>query len=76
MGKMEGYCSTGKSPQWAAVLVEEEEEEEEEEELEAIVFLFVVFYQDLCGGLRRTANNFFYDTRSQGKGSNPWTFRI
>jgi len=31
--KMEGYCSTGQSPQWAVMpLVEEEEEEEEEEE--------------------------------------------
>jgi len=29
---MEGYCSTGQSPQWAVVLMEEEEEEEEEEE--------------------------------------------
>jgi hypothetical protein len=29
---MEGCCSTGQSPQWAAVPVEEEEEEEEEEE--------------------------------------------
>jgi hypothetical protein len=29
---MEGYCSTGQSPQWAVVPVEEEEEEEEEEE--------------------------------------------
>jgi hypothetical protein len=28
---MEGYCSTGQSPQWAVVPVEEEEEEEEEE---------------------------------------------
>jgi hypothetical protein len=28
MGKMEGYCSTGQSPQWAVVPVEEEEEEE------------------------------------------------
>jgi hypothetical protein len=27
---MEGYCSTGQSPQWAVVPVEEEEEEEEE----------------------------------------------
>jgi hypothetical protein len=26
-GKMEGYCSTGQSPQWAVVPVEEEEEE-------------------------------------------------
>jgi hypothetical protein len=26
---MEGYCSTGQSPQWAVVPVEEEEEEEE-----------------------------------------------
>jgi hypothetical protein len=25
---MEGYCSTGQSPQWAVVLMEEEEEEE------------------------------------------------
>jgi hypothetical protein len=28
---MEGYCSTGQSPQRAVVPVEEEEEEEEEE---------------------------------------------
>jgi hypothetical protein len=28
---MEGFCSTGQSPQWAVVPVEEEEEEEEEE---------------------------------------------
>jgi hypothetical protein len=28
--KMEGYCSTGQSPQQAVVPVEEEEEEEEE----------------------------------------------
>jgi hypothetical protein len=27
---MEGYCSTGQSPQWAVVPVEEEEEEEKE----------------------------------------------
>jgi hypothetical protein len=27
-GEMEGYCSTGQSPQWAVVPVEEEEEEE------------------------------------------------
>jgi len=26
---MEGYCSTGQSPQWAVVRMEEEEEEEE-----------------------------------------------
>jgi hypothetical protein len=32
--KMEGYCSTGQSPQWAVVPVEEEEEEEEDEEEE------------------------------------------
>jgi hypothetical protein len=31
---MEGYFSTGQSPQWAIVLVEEEEEEEVEEEEE------------------------------------------
>jgi hypothetical protein len=30
MGKMEGYCSTGQSPQRAVVPMEEEEEEEEE----------------------------------------------
>jgi hypothetical protein len=28
-GKMEGYYSTGQSPQWAVVPLEEEEEEEE-----------------------------------------------
>ena len=27
--KVEGYCSTGLSPQWAVVPMEEEEEEEE-----------------------------------------------
>jgi hypothetical protein len=27
--KMEGFCLTGQSPQWAVVPVEEEEEEEE-----------------------------------------------
>jgi ribosomal protein L12E/L44/L45/RPP1/RPP2 len=32
--KMEGSCSTGRSPQWAVVPVEEEEEEEGEEEEE------------------------------------------
>jgi hypothetical protein len=26
--KLEGYCSTGQSPQWAVVPVEEEEEED------------------------------------------------
>ena len=26
--KMEGYCSTGQSPQWAVVPIEEEEEEQ------------------------------------------------
>jgi hypothetical protein len=26
---MEGFCSTGQSPQWAVVPVEEEEEEED-----------------------------------------------
>jgi hypothetical protein len=29
---MEGYCSTGQSPQQAVVPMEEEDEEEEEEE--------------------------------------------
>ena len=32
--KMEGYCSTGQSPQRALVPMEEEEEEEEDEEEE------------------------------------------
>jgi hypothetical protein len=31
---MEGYCSTGQSPQWAVVPVEDEEEKEKEEEEE------------------------------------------
>jgi hypothetical protein len=31
---MEGYCSTGQSPQRAVVPMEEEEEEDEEEEEE------------------------------------------
>ena len=30
---MEEHCSTGQSPQWAAVPMREEEEEEEEEEV-------------------------------------------
>jgi hypothetical protein len=34
--KMEGYFSTGQSPQWAVVPVEEEEGEEEEEEEEEV----------------------------------------
>jgi hypothetical protein len=29
---MEGYCSTGQSPQWAVVPIEEEEEEEEDDD--------------------------------------------
>jgi hypothetical protein len=29
---MEGFCSTGQSPQWAVVPVEEEEEKKEEED--------------------------------------------
>ena len=37
--KMEGYCSTGQSPQWAVVPMEEEEEQEEEEEEETCVLL-------------------------------------
>jgi hypothetical protein len=36
---MEGYCSTGQSPQRAVVPMEEEEEEEEEEECYIIRFL-------------------------------------
>jgi hypothetical protein len=35
---MEGYCSTGQSPQWAVVPVEEEEEEEEEALISQIYF--------------------------------------
>jgi hypothetical protein len=35
--KMEGSCSTGRSPQWAAVPVEEEEEKEEDDEEEGRV---------------------------------------
>jgi len=31
---MEGYCSTGQSPQWAVVPMEDEEEEEEKEKEE------------------------------------------
>jgi len=36
---MEGYCSTGQSPQWAVVPMEEEEEEEEEEPTLVFVLL-------------------------------------
>jgi hypothetical protein len=35
---MERSCSTGQSPQWAAVPVEEEEEEEEEEEIPLLTY--------------------------------------
>jgi hypothetical protein len=42
-----------------------------DKQMVAIVILFVVLYHDLSGGLRRTANNFNCDTRSQGKDSNP-----
>ena len=35
--KMEGYCLTGQSPQWAVVPMEEEEKEEEEEE-EGVIY--------------------------------------
>jgi hypothetical protein len=43
---MEGYCSTGESPQRAVVPVEEEEEEEEEEEFfeSFCLFNFQPFY--------------------------------
>jgi hypothetical protein len=34
---MEGYCSTGQSPQWAVVPVEEEEEEGK-------IFVFSFYY--------------------------------
>jgi len=30
---MEGYCSTGQSPQWAVLPMEEDEEEEEEKKI-------------------------------------------
>jgi hypothetical protein len=43
---MEGYCSTGQSPQWAVVPVEEEEEEEEEEDSR------VKFHENLSSGSR------------------------
>jgi hypothetical protein len=36
--KMEGYCSTGQSPQLALVPMEEGEEEEEEEEEGKIIY--------------------------------------
>ena len=36
---MEGHCSTGQSPQWAAMPMEEEEEEDKEEEEEDTVWL-------------------------------------
>jgi hypothetical protein len=41
-----------------------------DKKLEAIMILFVVLYQDWSTGLRRTVNNFNYDTRSQYKDSN------
>jgi hypothetical protein len=41
--KMEGYCSTGQSPQRAVVPVEEEEEEEEEECTYSYSFWLVQF---------------------------------
>jgi hypothetical protein len=52
--KMEGYCSTGQSPQRAVVPVEEEEEEEEKELFHivfssAILFLFCLF--SVCFGV-------------------------
>jgi hypothetical protein len=34
--KMEGYCSTGQSPQRAVLPMEEEEEEDEDEEYEEV----------------------------------------
>jgi hypothetical protein len=36
MGKMDGSCSTGHSPQWAVVSVEEEKEEEEKKKKKKI----------------------------------------
>ena len=40
---MEGYCSTGQSPQWAVVPIEEEGEEEEEEDrpVDELLLLFL-----------------------------------
>jgi hypothetical protein len=48
--KMEGYCSTGQSPQWAVVPMEKEEEEEEEEEEvhELICFSFKRIFNIIC----------------------------
>jgi hypothetical protein len=40
--KMEESCSTGQSPQWAALPVEEEEEEEEVEE--EVGFLTTIYH--------------------------------
>jgi hypothetical protein len=34
--KMEEYCSTGQSPQWAVVAMEEEEEDDDDDEKEEI----------------------------------------
>jgi aerobic-type carbon monoxide dehydrogenase small subunit (CoxS/CutS family) len=42
---MDGYCSTGQSPQRAVATLEEEEEEEEEEVNHSVILL-------LCNGTR------------------------
>jgi hypothetical protein len=41
---MEGYCSTGQSPQWAVVPMEEEEEEEDNCVVFERINYFVVLY--------------------------------
>jgi hypothetical protein len=51
---MEGYCSTGQSPQRAEVPVEEEEEEEEEEDNITMHGPLNVKYEMLCLFVSRT----------------------
>jgi len=47
--KMEGYCSTGQSPQWAVVPMGEEEEEE-----------YIYMLSDLCGFRHKSTVNLMY----------------
>jgi hypothetical protein len=49
---MEGYCSTGQSPQWALVPMEEEEEEEEEEVYWTVLFLLIFKFKLYIRNLR------------------------
>jgi hypothetical protein len=48
--KMEGYCSTGQSPQWAVVPVEEEEEEVQKTFVrrKCVVVSNVLYYTGIC----------------------------